>query len=79
MTKDEFKEKIQHVFMEFNSDKNYDFLLTAINRTPTNGHATVICIGFGCGGCIAEAISRNLDNFPHSVSDDEKLDEKTVN
>lgn len=63
MTKVEFKLKVEEAFMEFNKDKNFDFLLVAIDRNDNPGPS--IIIGFGCGACQAEEIAANLDKFKH--------------
>lgn len=66
MNKPELKLKIQEVFIEFNKDKNYDFIFVAVDRSDEDKGA--ILIGFGCGRCMAEEISKNLNKFKHETN-----------
>lgn len=64
MTYDEFKERTQKLFEEFNRANNnqYDiFVFTSNIKT-----AKASSFGFGCQKCLAESITMNLDRFLHS-------------
>lgn len=69
MTKEEFKLKILEAFMEFNKDKDFDFLLVAVDRSQDEPKANTIIIGFGCGGCMASEIASNLEKFKHHTNE----------
>ena len=71
MDKHEFKRKIEDIFMDFNKDKDYDFILVALDQSPEAKGA--IIVGFGCGRCMAEGIAGNLDKFNHTGKDHKRM------